>query len=87
MGARRSRNLIRAYKDAEDLTYPRLAKRLGISLDYAKKLGSGAVVGVSPRMAKQFERRSGGALTYDALMRWTGQAAPPRRRARTRRSA
>ena len=63
-------NPIRRYKDQEGLTYPELAERLGISVDYARKLGASIVTSVSPEAAKQFEERTFGALEYVSIMLW-----------------
>lgn len=76
-------NPIRRYKDREKLTYPSLAERLGISEDYARKLGSDGVTTVAPRMAMQFEARTSGAISYRDVMRWvydrakSGGETPP----------
>jgi hypothetical protein len=68
--ARTPPNPIRAYKVREDLTYSQLAERLGISEDYARKLGSDGRTSVSPHMARQFEDRTTGGIRYAAVMRW-----------------
>ena len=52
------------------VTYKDLAEELGISEDLAKKLGCESVTSVSPRLAKQFEVRSGGAIRFMDVMRW-----------------
>jgi len=70
MASSRVRNPIRRYKDRHKLTYPELALRLGISEDYAKKLGSDGVRSVSLAKAKDFERRTDGEIRFAALIRW-----------------
>ena len=70
MARRPVRNPVRRYKTSEGITYVILAERLGISEDYARKLGAGLVTSVSPAMAYQFEERSEGAIKYIAMMRW-----------------
>lgn len=76
------RNPIRAYKDRHELTYLELAKRLGCSWDYARKLGAGLVLSVSAPMAKRFDRRTRGELAFMDVMAWVGDQRRPRRRAR-----
>ena len=69
-------NPIRRYKDRRGLTYPQLAVQLGISHDYARKLGSpNGLRCVSNRLALQIEERTGGEITFLALMRWVQAAA------------
>ena len=66
----RPRNPIRRYKDREGITYVELALRLGISEDYARKLGCENLTSVSPKKARQFEQRTRGAIKYLDVMRW-----------------
>lgn len=63
-------NPIRRYKDAHGMTYRELAKRLGISLDYAKKLGSGGLTRVSLEVAARIERKTRGEVSFAALVEW-----------------
>lgn len=63
-------NPIRRYKDREKITYVVLADRLGISEDYARKLGCGSVTSVSAAMASQFDDRTDGAIKFLDVMRW-----------------
>jgi predicted transcriptional regulator len=60
---------VRRFKDELGLNYRAIAAILGISDDYARKLGCGAIGHVSPRLARQFERRSGGKLLARELVR------------------
>jgi hypothetical protein len=53
---------IRRFKQARRLTYRQLAALLGISHDYARKLGCGSVRTLSPRLARQIEKRTGGEI-------------------------
>lgn len=73
---RRRANPIRKYKDREKITYPVLAERLGISEDYARKLGASLLTTVSPEKAKQFEQRTRGAIKYIDVMRWVESHLP-----------
>ena len=67
----REPNPIRRYKLRHDLTFPALAEALGISEDYAKKLGTPrGVTSLSPEMAKQFERLTNGEIRFLDVMRW-----------------
>lgn len=52
------------------MTYVALAKHLGISQDYARKLGAGIMTSVSPKTARKLEKRSGGAIKYLDMMKW-----------------
>ena len=61
---------LRLYKERENITYRTLAERLGISEDYARKLGCGRLTSVSPKLARRIEKRSHGRITYIELMRW-----------------
>lgn len=61
---RRERELRRRF------TYREMADQLGISEDLARKLGCESVTSVSPKLAKQFEERSDGAIRYLDVMRW-----------------
>jgi hypothetical protein len=70
MAKRQIWNPVRHYKDNEGVTYVDLAERLGISEDYARKLGAGLVTSVSPAMARQFEDRTDGRIKYIEMMRW-----------------
>lgn len=74
------------YKSREGLDYARLASRLGISVSYAKKLGSGNCGGISPTLARSIHRRTRGGLDFQAIMDWAARprkASPaPRRRSR-----
>ena len=63
-------NPIRRYKDRERITYSVLAERLGISEDYARKIGASLVTSVSPDTAKMFETRTDGRIKYIDVMRW-----------------
>jgi hypothetical protein len=63
-------NPIRDYQDAEQLDLVELAERLGISLDYAKKLASGAIGSVDVARAWDFDCRTGGALKFDDVVAW-----------------
>lgn len=74
-------NPFAAYKSRKRLSYRELAARLGISVSYAKQLGSGHGYGPSSAMALQFERRTRGELPFDRMVRWGLR----RRRRRTRR--
>lgn len=66
----RMKNPIRAYKDRHALTYVELAERLGISEDYARKLGASLRCSMSPAMARQLESRTRGGIRYLEVMRW-----------------
>ena len=59
MGAK---DTLRAYKARHGLTWEALAKRLGISPDFARKLGCGDRAGISARRARRIERRSQGEI-------------------------
>lgn len=72
------------YKSRKRLNYRELAARLGISVSYAKQLGSGHGYGPSSEMAQQFERRTRGELQFDRMVRWGLRMR--RRRARGRRA-
>ena len=76
MGTREIANPLRRYKDREKITYSVLAERLGISEDYARKLGCGIVTSVSPAMAKQLEQRSSGQIRYLDMMKWAERHLP-----------
>ena len=56
------------YKRAHGLTYPQLANILGITGDYARKLGCGSVRRTSPALAEQIEKLSGGEITRSELV-------------------
>jgi DNA-binding transcriptional regulator YdaS (Cro superfamily) len=73
MTKRAIRNPIRRYKDRYGLTYPKLAKRLGISEDYAKKLGSGGVRSLSLARAKEIEDLTDGEIKFLDLVRWASE--------------
>ena len=60
---------VRKLKDALGIDYRELAIILGISYDYARKLGCGSIRHVSPRLAQQFQRRTGGKLQARDLVR------------------
>lgn len=60
---------VRKLKDALGVDYRELAAMLGISYDYARKLGCGSILHVSPKLAAQFERRTGGRLQARELVR------------------
>jgi len=66
-------NPFAAWKRSEGIDYAEMARRLGISLSYAKKLGSDQVPGLSPAMAERFERRTDGALDFESMMRWAAR--------------
>jgi transcriptional regulator with XRE-family HTH domain len=72
---RQAPNPIRRYKDRHKLTYQKLAEVLGISEDYAKKLGSGGLRSVSIAKAEEFARRTGGEISFSALIRWMREGA------------
>ena len=59
---------IARYKRAHGLTYPQLAGLLGITCDYARKLGCGSVRRTSPTLAEQIEQRSGGEISRQELV-------------------
>ena len=59
---------IARYKRAHDLTYLELAGLLGITWDYARKLGCGSVRRTSPALAEQIEKRSDGEITREELV-------------------
>jgi len=61
---------VRIYKDREGITYRELADRLGLTEDYARKLGCGGVPSVSPKLALQVERRSHRRIKYREMMEW-----------------
>jgi hypothetical protein len=63
-------NPIRRYKERHKITYDQLARVLGISPDYAKKLGSDCVGSVSLAKARDFERRTEGEIKFSAVVRW-----------------
>lgn len=65
-------NPFREYKERHGLTYRELASTLGCSWDLARKLGSNGATVVSPGLAKQFERRTRGELSYSVVMAWVG---------------
>lgn len=76
MARRLTPNPIRRYKDRNALTYPQLARRLGISEDYARKLGApNGIRTVSASLAMAFERRTRGAIRFLDVMRWVGEVA------------
>ena len=66
--ANRIETPIARYKRTHRLTYPQLAKQLGITCDYARKLGCGSVQRTSPSLAEQIEDRSGGEITRHELV-------------------
>jgi len=68
-------NPIRRYKERHELTYEQLALALGISPDYAKKLGSDCVGSVSLAKARDFERRTDGEIRFQAVIRWMSAPA------------
>ena len=59
---------IRAYKAKYRLTWVEVASRLGISIDYAKKLGCGDRPRTSKHRARRIERRSAGEIRADELV-------------------
>ena len=59
---------IARYKRAHGLTYLQVADLLGITWDYARKLGCGSVRRTSPALAEQIERRSGGEIAREDLV-------------------
>ncbi len=63
-----SETAVARYKREHGLTYPQLAKALGLEPDYARKLGCGSVCRTSPRLAEQIERLSGGEITREELV-------------------
>jgi len=70
------RNPIRRYKDRHELSYPQLALRLGISHDYARKLGApNGLRTVSTTLAKKIEARTDGEISFLDLMRWANAPA------------
>ena len=79
-------NPFREFKRARKLTYEALAELLGCSPNTARKLGAanGSTV-VSARLAKRFERRTDGEISYAAIMAWVGERLdrPPRRSRRS----
>jgi len=67
---RKSRaNTVRQFKEELGVGCRELAEVLGISHDYARKLVCGSIKHVSPRLAQQFARRSGGRLKARDLVR------------------
>lgn len=66
----RPANPIRKWKLRNGLTYAQVAEALGISHDYARKLGAGLICHVSVVRAREIERRTKGEITFRALMRW-----------------
>ena len=62
-------NVVRQFKEELDVDCRELAQMLGISYDYARKLVCGSIKHVSPRLAQQFARRSGGRLRARDLVR------------------
>lgn len=75
------------FKRRHQLKYPQLATLLGISHDYARKLGAGIIVTVSPKLAAQIEERSGGEIKAVELVFPSAAGAGPKRRARRRAGA
>lgn len=67
------RNPVRAYKASARLTYRKLASQLGCSVDLAKKVACDRVTVISPRMAFEWEVRTGGEIRYQSVMRWVYQ--------------
>ena len=63
-------NPIRRYKLSEQLTHDQLADRLGCSVETARKTVTELIVVVSPRMAMEFERRSGSGIRFMDTMAW-----------------
>jgi hypothetical protein len=59
---------IKRYKRTHGLTYPQVATRLGITCDYARKLGCGSVRRTSPSLAVRIEFRSGGEIRRQELV-------------------
>ena len=56
------------YKREHGLTYPQVAQLLGITPDYARKLGCGSVQRTSPDLAEQIEKLSGGEIRREELV-------------------
>lgn len=63
------------YKRVHQLTYKQLAKLLGISHDFARKLGPGLVRTVSPATAERIEKATGGEIRAVELV-FPDQQAP-----------
>jgi hypothetical protein len=71
MPARRPANPFRRQKRQQRLTSARQAELLSCSAAFVKKLVSESWVTVSPSLALQFEVRSGGAVRFMDIMRWS----------------
>ena len=59
---------IARYRRIHGLTYPQLAKVLGLNPDYARKLGCGSVRRTSPHLAEKIEKLSGGEISRHELV-------------------
>ena len=64
----RTRNPIARYRKDHKLLWREVAQRLGLGYGYARKLGCGARVAVSPAKALEIERRSGGEIRAEELV-------------------
>lgn len=64
------RNPYQRLKRKRDATWAGIAELLGISHDYARKLGCGAHRSVPPSTAKEWERRTRGDLKARDVLRW-----------------
>jgi hypothetical protein len=68
MAKRRRETLLARWKRERALTWEEAAKVLGIKADYLRKLGCGMLAVNSPHLARQIERKSGGAISAVGLM-------------------
>lgn len=85
MGASIGANPFAAWKERRGFTsWEEVARRLGVSVSYMTKLGTDNATGLSPELAEQFERRSGGEIKFDVAMRWAAAMSRAARRKRQR---
>lgn len=59
---------IARFKRIHGLTYPQLAKILGLDPEYARKLGCGSVRRTSPDLAEKISKLSGGEISRHELV-------------------
>ena len=75
-------NPIRAYKEQRGITYRALAKELGCSHNWLRKLGCGSARAISATRAQQFHKRTGGRLDFISIMSWVGSSTATVKRSR-----